>query len=468
MSVITIVIIAAFAYLRHESRNVWYGKRKSNDPIHVDESVESKTCLNYDLYGKRRVPDVDRTGVIVPEWSEDTRECDDFAKPIECDVRDGFNACFECVESRSSLRLCAHVNEDTPVFDVRANATIVLPKNTDTDKGYCLRDDLASQLKKLRDVESSVSKLKKSCNVFTGNWLLVRRSVDGDSSYNFVCQCKYPHLLTNLNGPQTACLKDVACNGHGRLDDNSSNGLWDVVAHGSCLCDNGWVGERSSVTGPYCREGTFAEFPTLFFGKRRSDFDIELNDAMVEPKFKYAINETRRDAGSVYLPNPCASPCQLKLSDDESFAYCADGFDLKNDGSTLRRVGVGIYHGRDYLLGNGGSYPNACLTFDAHDTDRAFALQYMSQSWNDGRYFAQELRIVVKKSTLRDVTNNAFATVSYTSYVDSLIESPNTLFDDFGVIWTFSHQKIATHRIEQNRTVLRITGRPNLHEFVSR
>lgn len=73
-------------------------------------------------FGAARVPRYKREGVDIPEWSVDTRRCDDLTDPTECSLSNGNAACFECVESRVSLRTCVHVPRDIIVTGVAPEA----------------------------------------------------------------------------------------------------------------------------------------------------------------------------------------------------------------------------------------------------------------------------------------------------------------------------------------------------------
>lgn len=85
----------------------------------VRRDVNANELQQFDdnTFGDKRISSYRREGILIPERSIDTRDCDDFTNLQECDVRDSWSACFECIESRVSLRVCAHFDHDTPLFD---------------------------------------------------------------------------------------------------------------------------------------------------------------------------------------------------------------------------------------------------------------------------------------------------------------------------------------------------------------
>lgn len=181
------------------------------------------------------------------------------------------------------------------------------------------------------------------------------------------------------------CARDVACNGHGRLDDDSVVGRHDLFLHGRCECNAGWIPERDDSIGPYCREATFEEWPSrLFEESRLREHYLDLNDERVSRAFAARIERNRlddRDA-RVRLPNPCMREgCDLALSTDGRW-FCGDRVrfeDDNDDRSPLASVSVGVRRDRDYLAGNGGSLPNLCVRLMGVDA-RTVLLQFLSQS----------------------------------------------------------------------------------------
>lgn len=165
---------------------------------------------------------------------------------------------FECIESRSSLCTCAHVKEPVSIYDEVRTKEITLWPNSSPLMGYCLRESLAVQLQKLvtgeddddndddGDDNDGTNRLTRDsrpeCSAHNADWILVRKRASQnsqDSSFNFVCRCKYPHLMTNKAGPMSSCSRAVGCNNQGRLDADSRASLSDPFVNGRCDCDDG-------------------------------------------------------------------------------------------------------------------------------------------------------------------------------------------------------------------------------------
>lgn len=406
------------------------------------------------IYGDRRIPAYERTGIVIPDRSEDTIDCDDYENARECSVDHGFDACFACAETRLSLRVCAHVPENVSVIDFATGAKITLRANSSENKGYCVRESVARDLRGLHDYRDRLRDDRLRCSAYNAEWLLVRRRTLGDSTYNFQCRCKYPHLLTNESGPQSACSVDVACNGRGRLDEKSRIGHRDPFANGRCLCDDGWIGEHDPRTvGPYCREATFEEWPSALFGVKRRVDDLNLHSDRVSDEFAARVKARRVDGDrAVWLPNPCREPCSLRQADNGAW-FCADGIIVKDE--RLIRVGVAVTRDRDYLRGNGGSLPNACLELsDYHST--IVALQYSSRVRK--RPFAQELGILVLSDWARRITNGAWLVAApgrmrYRDWADGLLAPENRTLDDYGVVWSNDDAALETHRRDVNESL---------------
>lgn len=413
-------------------------------------------------YGERRVPDYERSDIVIPEWSGDTRECEDYENPRECSLLEGYAACFECVESRFALRVCAHLSKDVTLYDEERNRSFVLPANSSPAKGYCVGERFARNLRDLLDdAGGRLADARKRCGARNGEWLIARRRTVGDSSYNFVCRCKYPHLLTNVAGPQSPCTRDVACNGHGRLDEDSRLGLRDPYVDGRCLCDDGWIADRdeSHGTGPYCREATFEEWPSAFYGEKRHEDDLELYSDRVDEAFARRIRTNRLDEDRpVWLPNPCGSSCELRRADNGAW-FCADRVVVVNrDDGKLRilSVGIGVIAERDYLRGNGGSLPNRCLELDELNPDTV-ALQFLSQPWHDGDKFAQEVGFLTGKRALLRLADDAWhADEKYRRFIGTLQPARNDAFLTQGIVWTFNARELTEHRVRFNRTLGRL------------
>lgn len=450
---ITIVVIClvVLAILFRRNRTETYRR--------IVSSQSRKNEKSRSLYGQRRIPQFERRGIVIPKWSNDTRACDDFENIVECLVSDGYNACFECIESRTYTRVCAHFSHDITLYDEKTNTNVTIPANSSSLNGYCVRENVAKDLRDLDAVEGRVSEMKRECSIFNAEWLLTRKYT-GDasiSSYNFVCRCKYPNLMNNENGPMTACSKDVGCNGHGQLDDESRASKRDPFVDGTCMCEKGWLSERNDQIGPYCREATFEEWPSLFFPTNNENESLELNSEYIDPTFQDRINGKRVDKDAkVWLPNPCTiNGCTLEYYDNQRY-ICADYVTLSENGEILS-VSIAVRTTRDYLKNNGGEYPNSCIHLTPDEINNYMVLrQYCSQEDTKAE---PEIGILVRKNKLGDIiarlcydknivksSSRLFDSREYSDFRDSLQPALNSGLDDYGVLWTFNSKEFQKYR----------------------
>lgn len=438
-------------WVQFETNAINEAKRES------DERDESKTNYPKRKDDGKRIPEYDRSGIVLPKRSDDTIECDDWEtivrKNIRCCVNCGFSACFNCIEARTKLRVCKNLKEDLVLFDEINDKTIVLPKNSSADYGYCMSKGLADGTANGND------DARRKCNIKNADWILARKQTEGDTHYNFLCKCKYPHLLTNSGGLMSPCDKDVACNGHGHLDEDSVAGRVDPFISGVCICDEGWVGDRDNLVGPFCREATFEEYPSMFFGTRQSDNDIELNDERVNINFRSYMDELRKDGRKeVYLPNPCGPPCKLRKIDEIVFCQSQIVADAE---SGINSIGIGVRWDRDYFQGNGGLYPNACLSIKLSPKSYGklrVRMQYMSHDWNrEGERFAPDFGFHLDDNFLPNLWQqnsliDFFQTEEYKEKLNSFVpldqrkvlndQGEDTVLDT-ALIWNYNDDKLS-------------------------
>lgn len=269
--------------------------------------------------------------------------------------------------------------------------------------------------------------------------------------------------MANIAGPMSACSRAVGCNEHERLDPDSRMSRSDPFVNGRCECEDGWIDDYNSNTlGPFCREATVGEWPSLVLhtgGSNRpgNENTWELHSDYVERAFRRVFERERIDGDSTLrVLNPCA-PCPVATTDDRKTVFCGDKFDIERAGHdqlpVIRRAYFGIRNDRDYLRSNGGRYPNACLVLDEKDIlgDRVL-VQFMTQTWSK-KCFAMEIGVLVRKSLLHSLlTSRSFdVSANYSEFASKLqspdhISSLSSIQRDYGIVWTFSHENIAEHR----------------------
>lgn len=253
---------------------------------------------------KRRILPYERVDeILIPEISDDSRICDDFDEidPVQrnlvkCSIDEGELACFNCIESRRYKRICVHLDSDVTIY--RDSTPIILPKNSTPTEGYCLPPNFS-------DMAPPSNNAVRSCNAYTGAWILSRLQTSDVNSYNWVCSCRYPQLMTNLTSPLTDCLRDVACGPYGHLDPASAAGQQDPYVKGSCVCSSAYVPSFVEGVGPVCattnlRESSdaAADFINGVIGETYGF--ISSSDERIDKRFsQYFLNKP------VLVPNPC-------------------------------------------------------------------------------------------------------------------------------------------------------------------
>lgn len=324
-------------------------------------------------YEKRVVGYKRKSVVEVPAVSPDTRRCDawntsgDPSKLVKCDMTAGTEACFRCMESREFVRVCVHLEFPLPLY-LSDDEYLVMPANSAPTEGYCLPRSF-ERISHDNDGNWRPADERRNCNPHTGDWLLSRLNAEGDSSYNWICRCRYPNLMTNVDTILSDCMRPVGCRPHGRLDDDTSNGKVNPYTDGKCVCDEGYEPGRDSTIGPVC-------LPSLAVGSSSLPqrlyprFDLDLGATLSWPgdqrfldgRLATVFGESKEPA---LLPNPCAYdavtarriPAELACGIESSeldgtlTAYCV----------TRTEDCLAVRTDRDYLRGNNGQFANACM-----------------------------------------------------------------------------------------------------------
>jgi len=102
---------------------------------------------NMVLRTNHRVPSFKRWQCIfLPKWSNDTRVCDDLDNMKECDLHEGYSACFSCIESRYSQRVCFYFAKNTPILNTTTDKIVIIPANESNLRSYCVRTKLRDLL----------------------------------------------------------------------------------------------------------------------------------------------------------------------------------------------------------------------------------------------------------------------------------------------------------------------------------
>lgn len=395
---------------RYERQDVIYVPEISEDSVKCDAWMSSKILLN-------------KTRKDVKTDTTTMRENQTLAASTvlhECEIEKGETACFKCIESRKFLRSCVHIRRDMTVTD-KNDDVLVIPKNRDNSLGWCLPknfenidQDLDGSDGSGNDVVTAVPKeINRNCNPNTGKWLLSQLGDDGgsfDSSYNWICKCTYPNLMTNLTTSMSDCLKPVGCAPHGHLDDVTSKGLVDPYREGQCVCDRFYEAGFEDNIGPVCSPrniGTSGKALHELYKENNLSYGSSIPHSYVSKILVNSID--RRYRGQSLIPNPCrvdaitglpTNGCQEVLTtiDGKSRVICV----------SVRGDHVAVKNDSDYLLNNNGQYPNACVAVidnreEAISADKSYenipmVLSGFNQKW------LPDFGVIVtpdQKSTLR-------------------------------------------------------------------
>jgi Per os infectivity len=93
------------------------------------------------------------------------------------------------------------------------------------------------------------------CNKFNAELILSRNNTL-PVEYDFICICKYPHLLSQKSYYED-CDQVKACKPHGQLITDIT--LSDVFQNGRCKCGGLFVGDHNKRRGPFCRPRLVSE-----------------------------------------------------------------------------------------------------------------------------------------------------------------------------------------------------------------
>lgn len=320
-----------------------------------------------------------QSSIVIGDDTKNETKCDQWMSASDqttlmshlkkCNVNEGSQACFHCVESRKFVRECVHMSKPLTTVN-QQNLSLVIPANNEMDEGWCLPSsfrDVSFVDGKPIPIDTGTS--QRNCNPNTGDWLLVR--VDNsfanvDSSYNWICRCRYPSLMTNLYDLTTDCAKPVGCQPNGELDEDSRKGRVDPYANGRCLCNDRYKSSFDNTIGPICVSKTILDYglenlnyPSMVDYLPISSISLEMLSLLVNVETK-----------DIKLPNPCHfdafwknkltdAECQLieYTSKSERIAFCVSR--SENYVAFRRRS--------DYLLNNHGKHPNACVYVGARD-----------------------------------------------------------------------------------------------------
>lgn len=399
----------------------------------IDTSVSARLGFKRSVLGYTR-----KSVIYVPEISHDSKHCDEWMKEgttknlVACSVSRGIDACFVCIESRKYSRSCIHVPNSFPVLSA-SGETVDIPRSSDTgntDEGWCLPSAFA-------DIDFSgttpvpIKDKTRNCNPNTGSWLLAQLGQDDgkfDSSYNWICKCRYPSLMTNAqHNVLNDCTEAVGCAPHGKLDADSRAGRVDPYVKGTCECEATYKSSFDKVIGPVCVEENVLDYGlNKVWDILGFDFD-ELENRFISLKFLDLFPEDQRD--SLRLPDPCrydsltlkkVSGCKADFFDisDQQVVIC-----VTLDGDHIAHVSD-----TDYLKNNYGKYPNSCMYTGAHSvrtklfyTPDNIRGHYILSYWN-GKNFPDVGATYVGLST--DVVVNPEIYYKYTHILQIMRDDP--------------------------------------------
>lgn len=318
--------------------------------------------------------------VYVPEISHDSKRCDEWMKTgvknlVSCSVSRGSDACFVCIESRKYNRSCVHV-PSAFLVQTYNEETITIPASSKTnnkDEGWCLPSTFAS-IDFASGSPVPIQESKRNCNPNTGSWILAQLGQDGgsfDSSYNWVCKCRYPSLMTNLNHSISQdCLLPVGCQPYGSLDPASVAGKVDPYVKGYCVCNKGYQSDFDKTVGPICVEKNVGDTDYETIWQVGLNNFTKLDKSFVSTKFLDLLPVALRS--NPVLPDPCSidafslkktSGCKVQFYkiNNTNVAMCV----------TTNLNYIAFTSDTDYLQNNHGRYPNSCLYTGSHEQNGA-------------------------------------------------------------------------------------------------
>lgn len=246
---------------------------------------------------------------------------------------------------------------------------VTFPANRSAEFGWCLPSNFKSLT--FEGKQPVPRDIERNCNPNTGTWLLSQLGDDNgqfDSSYNWICRCRYPNLMTNLTTLMSDCLRPVGCGENGRLDDNAAKGLVNPYREGTCICNPGFTPEWDKAIGPVCTPISIGHTNTLdnLYRTYNITFGRPLRRDFISPTFLSLFD--RQYASKTNVPDPCKIDALTGLVTDgceatqwiinnERVVFC----------QSQQTDHIAIKTSTDYLLNNYGRYPNACAKIYDND-----------------------------------------------------------------------------------------------------
>lgn len=373
-----------------------YGIERPVDVVRTARLGYARNLLGYKRKDEIYVPDISKDSKVCDKWMGTTTNGGYVQNLVSCDKTKGVDACFRCIESRKYVRSCVHIERDVTVIRDDGSSAIVPASGPTANDGWCLPQSFNDIIYDGGAVKPPPDKTR-NCNPNTGDWFLAQLGQDDgsfDSSYNWICKCRYPNLMTNDGTLMSDCVKPVGCLPHGRLDDSSAKGLVDPYNKGSCVCDAGYKNDFDASVGPVCVELNIVDYGMDAVYKRlnENNFDI-LPVSEISTVFLTLFPPAAQP--NLQLPDPCRldSVTGTPVTGCKRATYT--GKDKTNRVMCISIDKSHIAHvvETDYLLNNHGRLPNACLytgsndyNYQVPDTKETLEGQYML-SWYNGKSF---------------------------------------------------------------------------------
>lgn len=382
--------------------------------------------------------------IYIPEISPDSKRCDlwneqqDARLLVKCKVAEGEQACFNCIESRKFVRYCVNFTRSIRVHithgtDVELGDQFIdIEANANKDEGYCL----SSVFKNIAHSDGGLrpNDETRNCNPHTGDWLLARLTVLGDSSYNWVCRCRYPNLMTNISTVFSDCMRPVGCRPDGELDDETKQGKTNPYTEGTCVCRKGFAAARDPTIGPVCMPTPIiseSNLPQQIY----PEYGLSIKHVLKWPEDEQYLDPrvsviSGNNPHGIQLPNPCKYDAFTyeEMSDEEACDLVTEKIDGQYVAYCVMKSthGLPVRSDRDYLRNNNGQYANACLRVDHLDVPNFynFILSYQtSRSYETRPDFGV---IYFQSSTLSAIKNSVKDDPEYRKFL-SFVRPPSSL-----------------------------------------
>lgn len=440
-------------------RTVDYKRKLIMDPVSSSKKV---------VYGVSYPVNVRRTGqrnfartvlpyrrkdvIYVPGHSDDTVECDDWSTKgsakllVRCNIADGLEGCFNCIESRRYVRQCVNIPRPFTVT-LEGGRELVLPRNANANEGWCLPAAFKDvRVDKSGKLYPSFNE-KRNCNPNTGDWILSRLFADEavDSSYNWICRCRYPNLMTNIGDLTSDCVRPVGCRPNGELDERARAGLVDPYRDGTCICGSGYTPDTEPNVGPVCKPRNVTDYglDNLYDKLLPSEPNwVPLPVSMVDRVFLDLFPVL--PLSSIKLPNPCQFDAYdgKWLADDgcEARTVLVDGKE-RTMCFALNADHLAFVSETDYLLNNGGQYPNSCLrtgstqnTVTSSENIERLTGQYVLSWWNGTSFpdVGQIVNVDQSESSIADKLTAIYEIVDKDEDYGKWYADSVTKYDDSG------------------------------------